>query len=161
MSQNTLKQHWKWPVGFRTMVMKVIMMMMMIMIATYYRFKSKISHKTNCTSLKIKIMFTVLVLFLGYGSLCKIMIASWNVDLAENQTKLWMAISTHASHHHHHHNRYHHCNHYHHCQMNLAKMTTRAGPQTPKCQKCYGTNFFHCVYTYKWPGKSLKVQKWI
>ena len=25
----------------------------------------------------------------------------------------------------------------------------RAGPQRPKCQKCYGTNFFHCVYTYK------------
>ena len=24
---------------------------------------------------------------------------------------------------------------------------SRAGPQTPKCQKCYGTNFFHCVYT--------------
>ena len=25
MSQNTLKQHWKWPVGFRTMLMKEIM----------------------------------------------------------------------------------------------------------------------------------------
>ena len=46
------------------------------------------------------------------------------------------------------------------CWWGRRRMMIRAGPQTPKCQKCYGTNFFHCVYTYKWPGKSLKVQKW-
>ena len=33
--------------------------------------------------------------------------------------------------------------------MTMLTMMIRAGPQRPKCQKCYGTNFFHCVYTYK------------
>ena len=33
--------------------------------------------------------------------------------------------------------------------LSCLRVCIRAGPQTPKCQKCYGTNFFHCVYTYK------------
>ena len=65
MSQNTLKQHWKWPVGFRTMLMKVIM-------TTFNKdMKSIINPKTDHNFLKIK-------------AILSIMIGSGNVDLTED-----------------------------------------------------------------------------
>ena len=29
------------------------------------------------------------------------------------------------------------------------RKSPQGGPEMPKCKKCDGTNFFHCLYTYE------------
>ena len=80
--------------------MKVIMtVVMMIVIVTFDNdMKSKINPKTDHTFLKIKTMFTVLVLC---WSMFEFEIMIGNVDLVENKEQILREISAHSSHRHH------------------------------------------------------------